>query len=39
MFPPQFAKKHVTTQEFFDTKNLQMKVLTHRFEQEINEAK
>jgi tripartite-type tricarboxylate transporter receptor subunit TctC len=39
MFPPQFAKKHVTTQEFFDTKNLQMKVLTHQFEREINEAK
>jgi tripartite-type tricarboxylate transporter receptor subunit TctC len=39
MHPPQFTKPKVSTEEFFNSRVLRMKVLIHKFEKEINEAK
>lgn len=39
MSPPQFAKPKQSAEEFFTNKVLQMKVFTHRYEKQINEAK
>jgi len=39
MSPPQFASPKQTADDFFANKVLQMKVYTHRYEKQINEAK
>jgi tripartite-type tricarboxylate transporter receptor subunit TctC len=39
MNPPQFNQPKITTEEFFATKVIQMKALTHRYEAKINEAR
>ena len=37
--PPQFNKPRLTVAEFFAQRVLQMKVFTHRYERQINEAR
>ena len=37
--PPQFNKPRFTAAEFFNQRVLQMKVFTHRYERQINEAR
>lgn len=39
MNPPQFNQPKISTDEFFNSRVLQMKVLTHRYERQVNEAK
>ncbi len=39
MSPPQFGTPKQTAEDFFVNKVLQMKVLTHRYEKQINDAK
>ena len=39
MNPPQFNTPKISTENFFNSRVLQMKVLTHRYERQINEAK
>jgi tripartite-type tricarboxylate transporter receptor subunit TctC len=37
--PPQFNKPRLSVSEFFNRRVLQMKVYTHRYERQINEAR
>jgi tripartite-type tricarboxylate transporter receptor subunit TctC len=39
MNPPQFNRPTIPTQDFFNMRVTQMKAITHKFEQQINEAK
>lgn len=39
MYPPMFAHPKLSTQEFFNRRILQMKVLTHKYDADISESR